>query len=227
MKQVVQNEPEHVHKTIQLVTRDGDKNNSAFIRGYFNFFSSCIIVLFLLALCLHFSTFHHGCHCIPLNNFIISSFLFLLEQSNGWHVFLHFLFWVDIDDVCSSVWKFCRHLFYSQKKGCHPAHSAPWRAISHHWSRWPHSLSNCQGNPSAGLAEIIIHSPRNLDGNSPMGSMSPRSHSQDSPSHLCQLKTLSWHFQMFCLDYLQIKIPSQVVIFHSNSNRYIPILMIY
>lgn len=208
MQYIVQNVPEHVHKTIQLVTRDGDKNNSAFIESYFNFFSSCIVVLFLLSLCLHFSIFHHGCHYIPLNSFIISPFLFLLEQSTGLHVFLHFLCWIDVDVFCSSVWKFCRHLFYSQKKGCDPAHSAPWRAISHHWSRWPHFLSNCQGIPSVGLAEIIIYSPRNPDGNSSMGRMSPRSDSQDSPSHLCQFKILSWNFQMFCLGYLRIQIPS-------------------
>ena len=39
-----------------------------------------------------------------------------------------------------------------------PAHSTPWRAVGHCWSRWPHSLSDSQGNPSAGLAEIITPS---------------------------------------------------------------------
>ena len=39
-----------------------------------------------------------------------------------------------------------------------PAHNTSWRAVGHCWSRWPHSLSDSQGNPSAGLAEIITPS---------------------------------------------------------------------
>lgn len=81
VKQVVQNAPEQVHRTFQLVMREAEKKSLCFHQRILLLLPfrlpHCVVLVVMFP---HFSIFLYGCHYIPFSSFILSSFLFLVDQ---------------------------------------------------------------------------------------------------------------------------------------------------